>query len=65
MKRSKDLLWVDPHGSWNDIKFRQVLDAYLKAEANHLTSTVFQNIRRDPARIVEFVESARIRPSLI
>ncbi len=65
MKRSKDLLWVDPHGSWNDIKFPQVLDAYLKAEANHLTATVFQNIRRDPARIVEFVESARTRPSLM
>ena len=62
MKRSK---WVDPGGSWNDIKFPQVLDAYLKAEAKHLISTVFQKIRRDPARIVEFVESARKRPSVM
>jgi hypothetical protein len=60
MKRSKDLVWAG-----NVINFSGVLDAYLKAEANHLTSTVFQNIRRDPARIVEFVESARKRPSLM
>ena len=62
-KRSKDLLWVDPGASWKVINFSGIFDAYLKAEANHLTSTVFQNLRRDPARIVEFVESARKRPS--
>ena len=60
MKRSKILLWAR-----NVIDFTEDLDAYLKAEANHLTSTVFQNIRRDPARIVEFVESVRKHPSLM
>jgi len=65
MKRSKDLFWLGSRARWNVINFSGILDAYLKAEANHLTSTVFQNIRRDPARIVEFVESARIRPSLM
>ena len=63
-KRSKDLLWVYPGGSWNEIKFPQVLDAYLKAEAYNLLSTVFQNICGDPARIVELVEAAR-NPSLM
>ena len=64
MKRSNDLFWLDLSRSWNNRKFTtESLDAYLKAEANHLTSTVFENIRRDPALILEFVESALNRPS--
>jgi hypothetical protein len=62
MKRSKDLLWLDSRASWSVINFSRIFDAYLMAEANHLTSTVFQNIRRDPARVLEFVKSARKRP---
>jgi hypothetical protein len=63
MKRSKDLFWLDSRASWSVINFSGILDGYLKAEANHLTSTVFQNIRRDPARILEFFKSARKRTS--
>ena len=49
---SNDLFWVDPGGSWNDIDFSGILDSYLKAEANQITTQVFENIRRDPLRIV-------------
>jgi hypothetical protein len=63
MKRSKDLFWLDPRASWNDKKFTESLESYLEAEAAHLTSTMFQNIRRDPVRIAESVGTALKRPS--
>jgi hypothetical protein len=62
MKRSKDLFWVDSIGSWNDIKFPENLEAYLKAEANHLTSIVFDKISRDPARITDILKSSLKEP---
>ena len=57
-KSSNDLFWVDSGEIWNNIKFPQVLDAYLKAEANQITSKVFKTIRRDPVGIVELLGSS-------
>ena len=54
MKRSKDLFWVDSIASWHE-NFSGILDAYYKAEANQITSKLFENIRRDPVRIVELL----------
>ena len=60
MKRSKDLFWLESRVSWDEkiLDFSGILDAHLKAEANHLTSTVFENIRRDPLRIVKLLSSS-------
>ena len=65
MKRSKDLFWLNSRVSWHEKNsdFSGILDAHLKAEANHLMSAVFENIRGDPARILEFVKSVRKHPS--
>ncbi len=57
-KSSNDLFWVDSGGAWNDRKFPQVLNAYLKAEANQISSKVFKTIRRDPVGIVELLGSS-------
>jgi hypothetical protein len=57
-KSSNDLFWVDSRGVWNDIKFTEILNEYLKAEANQITSMVFENIRRDPVRIMELLGSS-------
>ena len=62
-KSSNDLFWVDSRGVWNDIKFTEILNEYLKAEANQITSKVFENIRRDPVRIVELLGSSPKRIS--
>ena len=52
-KSSNDLFWVNPGGSWNDRKLTsESVDSYLKAEANQISTQVFENIRRDPLRIV-------------
>ena len=63
MKRSKDLFWLDLSRSWNSRITTEILNEYLKAEANHLTSTVFDNIRRDPLRIVKLLGSSSERIS--
>ena len=36
----KDSFWVDSRGSWNDLKFPESLDAYLKAESKHLAKGI-------------------------
>jgi hypothetical protein len=62
-KSSNDLFWVDSTGAWNDRKFTEILNEYLKAEANQITSKVFKNIRRDPVGIVELLGSSPKRAS--
>jgi hypothetical protein len=56
MDRPKDSFWVDSRGSWNDLKFPESLDAYLKAEGKHLTSNGIP-------RFVELLNSDQKRKS--
>ena len=63
-KSSNDMFWVNPGGSWINRKLTaESLDSYLKAEANQITSKVYENIRRDPVRIVELLGSSSKRIS--
>ena len=57
-KSSNDLFWVDLGEAWNDINFTEILNEYLKAEANQISSKVFESIRRDPVGIVELLGSS-------
>jgi hypothetical protein len=54
---SKDLFWLDSTVSWDGINLPESINAYIKAEVNHLTSRLFENIRSDPVHIVDLVDS--------